>query len=103
MRPVSFAIVIILATGGCAGSNGAVRTQRIEGVVIEIRAGDRLGDIESFTVKDGKEQFVIHVDPHAKYDFPLGHLNAHRAGAEPVRVDVESRDGKLVAVSISDA
>lgn len=88
---------------GCGDAEPIRQSQEIEGLVVEISTGDGFGEVESFTIKDGAKQFVIHVDPQATYDFPLGHLNSHRAGAEPVRVEAESRDGKLVAVSISDA
>lgn len=43
------------------------------------------------------------VDPDATYDFPLAHLNAHHAGAEPVRIEAIMRDGRLVTTEIGDA
>ena len=103
MRWVLVGLVVMVASAGCADSRGNHETQLIEGVVVGIEAGDGFGEVESFTVKDGETQVVIHVDPQATYHFPLGHLNAHRAGGEPVRVEVETRDGKRVAVSIGDA
>ena len=71
--------------------------------MIGIESGDGFGDVDSFTVKDGADQFEIYVDQAITYDFALAHLNAHLTGAEPVLVEVESRDGKLVATSIGDA
>ncbi len=71
-------------------------------MVISIGRGGGFGEIEGFTIKDGDQEFEILIDPDAAYAFPLAHLNSHRAGAEPVRVEAETRDGKLVAVSIDD-
>jgi len=53
--------------------------------------------------KDGSKKSEIFVDPEATYDFPLAHLNAHRAGADPIRVEAVMRDCKLVAIEIGDA
>lgn len=75
----------------------------IVGVVTEIRSGEDFGAVESFSVKKGADSFQIYVDPDVTYDFPLAHLNSHRAAAEPVRVEVERRDGRLYAISIADA
>lgn len=82
---------------------GSSSSQEIVGLVIDIEAGTGFGEVESFTVKEGTEEFDIFVDPNTTYDFPLAHLNSHRAGAEPVRVEAKMRDGKLVAVTIADA
>lgn len=93
---------LVFALGACAdeGSDGS---QEIVGLVIGIQTGTGFGEVESFTVKEGSEEFEIFVDPDVTYEFPLAHLSAHRAGAEPVRVQVETRAGRLVAVAIGDA
>jgi hypothetical protein len=93
---------LVLILGGC-GDDGSRGSQEMVGVVVDIQTGAGFGQVESFTVKKGSEQFEIFVDPDATYDFPLAHLNAHRAGAEPVRVETEARGDKLVAVTIGDA
>ena len=72
-------------------------------MVTTIDSGQAFGAVESFVVKDGEETYRIHVDHDITYDFPLAHLSSHRAGAEPVRVEVERRENKLYATSISDA
>jgi hypothetical protein len=72
-------------------------------VVTSIDAGQGFGAVESFVIRDGEETYRIYVDREITYDFPLAHLSSHRAGAEPVRVEVERRDNKLYATSISDA
>lgn len=73
------------------------------GIVTEIHTSQGFGQVESFTIKDGAQTYEIFIDPDATYDFPLAHLNAHRAGAERVRVEAVIRAGKLVATEIGDA
>jgi hypothetical protein len=97
------ALLIVAASAGCKGSGGSDESRRIEGLVLRIESADGFGEVESFTVKDGTEEFEIYIDQAITYDFPLAHLNAHRAGADPVLVEAESRDGRLVAISIGDA
>lgn len=93
---------LVFALGACA-SEVSDGSQEIVGLVVDIQTGTGFGEVKSFTVKEGAEEFEIFPDPGVTYDFPLAHLNAHRAGAEPVRVEAEIRDGKLVALAISDA
>ncbi|MGH2754688.1 MAG: hypothetical protein ACRDLB_09650 [Actinomycetota bacterium] len=82
------------------GSDDAGRS--LTGVVIDIESSS-LTEIESFTLKDLDKTYEIYIDPGRTYDFPLPHLSAHRAGADPVAVEVEERNGRLVALEISDA
>ena len=95
--------VVLTTAAACGNSQGSDGNRVILGVVVDIKSGSGFGEVESFTIKDGAEEFEIFVDPEVTYDFPLAHLNSHRAGAEAVRVEAESTEGKLVAVSISDA
>lgn len=94
-------LVMVLTAAACGGLQGE-KTREVVGLVVDIRTGSGFGEVESFTVKDGSEVFEIFVDPGATYDFPLAHLNSHRAGAEPVRVEVMTQDGRLVATAIGD-
>ncbi len=73
----------------------------VTGVVVDIESR-ALNEVDSFTLKDGDETYEIFIDPAREYGFPLSHLNAHQTGGEPVAVDVEERDGRLVALTISD-
>jgi len=75
----------------------------VVGVVTEIYSGDDFGAVKSFSLKRGAESFEIYVDPDVTYDFPLAHLNSHRAAAEPIRVEVERRRGVLYAIAVADA
>lgn len=97
-------MIIFAFLPGCGSSSDSPTGPReLTGVVTTIESGEGFGAVESFTVKDGEETYRIYVDHDITYDFPLAHLNSHKAGAEPVRVEVERRDNKLYATSISDA
>lgn len=78
-------------------------SRAINGIVTSIDADGGFGEVDGFEVKEGDEIVRVFFDPDAVYDFPGGHLNAHRGGAEPVRAEAELQDGKLVATSIADA
>lgn len=103
MRLASALLIGLVFFLGACGDEGSTGSREIVGVVVDIRTGTGFGEVKSFTVKEGAEEFEIFPDPDVTYDFPLAHLNAHRIGAEPVRVEAEIRDGKLVALAISDA
>ncbi len=100
----AFIVVLVLALGAsCGNERPAEGTREIVGLVVDIQTGTGFGKIDSFTVKDGQQEYEIFVDPDSTYDFPLAHLNSHRIGAEPVRVKAELREGRLVAIEIGDA
>lgn len=88
---------------GCA--NGGSEEERapnvVEGVVVDVEAAS-LGEVQSFTVKDGDETYEVLVDSERDYGFPVSHLSEHIASADPVRVELEQRNGRLYAVTIED-
>ncbi len=101
---VAFVFVAACSNGESAppaADRAPAMPRTLTGVVVEIESTS-LTNIQSFTLKDDDEVFEIFIDPAHDYGFPLAHLNEHRAGAEPVAVDVEERDGRLVALTISD-
>lgn len=73
----------------------------VTGVVVEIESRG-LNEVESFTVKTGDRRVKILVDVGTNFSFAPSHLNQHRATGEPVAVEVDRRDGDLVAVSVQD-
>ena len=93
-------IALVSFSSSC---NSSEPPETITGVVTTIESGQGFGAVRSFVVKDGEETSRIYVDPDVSYDFPLAHLSSHKAGAEPVRVEVERRGDRLYATSISDA
>jgi hypothetical protein len=95
-------IALALLAPACGDGDDVAAPDAVTGVVVEIEA-QGLDDVRSFTVKDGDELYDISIDPDIDYGFNLGHLNEHRATAEPVRVELEERGDQLVALSIEDA
>ncbi|MGH2753298.1 MAG: hypothetical protein ACRDLB_02590 [Actinomycetota bacterium] len=66
-----YIVVLMLALGASCGNDRAAEDSReIIGLVVDIRTGTGFGEVESFTLKDGSEEFEIFVDPDATYDFP---------------------------------
>lgn len=97
-------LVLVPFLSGCSSPSDRPDTPgEITGVVTTIESGQGFGAVRSFVVKDGQDSYRVYVDRDITYDFPLAHLNSHKAGAEPVRVEVERRENKLYATSIADA
>ncbi|HVL65220.1 MAG TPA: hypothetical protein VM573_08650 [Actinomycetota bacterium] len=91
--------MLLAACGG--GEETPAAPAVIEGVILDIES-ESLGEVESFTLKDGDRTFEIFIDPEVDYGFPLSHLNEHMVSSEPVRCELEERDGKLYAQTIED-
>lgn len=72
-------------------------------MVVDITEGEGFGAVESFELRSEGETYEILIDQSREYGFPLGHLNDHLQGADPVRVDIEEKDGAIYAVTIEDA
>lgn len=62
-----------------------------------------LTEVESFTVKSDDKTYTILIDPNTDLGFPPAHLNEHRVTGDPVKVEIEERNGDLYALSILDA
>jgi len=75
---------------------------RVVGVITEIEP-EHADAPESFVIEeeDG-DTFTIEVDPEMDYGFDLHHVYEHFEEEDPLDVQVEQRDGSLVATSISD-
>lgn len=105
MAALSCLLVGLVACGGDeseAPSSGSDAPSAVTGVVIEVSSAG-LGRVESLVVKDGDDIYEILIDPEVDYGFNLDHLHEHRATGDPVRVQLEERDGELYAHSIVDA
>jgi hypothetical protein len=99
------AALLLVACGDQAEPSSdptAQAPQEVTGVIVDIDSAG-LGEVRSFELKSGDETFEILIDPQVDYGFNLGHLNEHLAGGQPVRVQIEERDGKLFARRIDDA
>lgn len=97
------ALLALVALSACSAEPAGTEPEnpRLEGVVVAIDSAS-IDDITSFTLKDGDETYEIYIADDVEYGFPLGHLQEHVQGAEPVAVDTEERDGKLYALTIED-
>ncbi|MFN2526774.1 MAG: hypothetical protein ABR505_11025 [Actinomycetota bacterium] len=102
MRISRTILPVALLLAACASEPPpAAAPDELTGVIVEIDARG-LDDVRSFTLRSEGETYEILIDDEIDYGFPLSHLNAHRAGADPVLVDLEERDGGLYALSIED-
>jgi len=90
------------ACGSDSGANGGGGPDEITGPVVKVDAKS-LGEVTGIELKQGDETYEILIDPEIDYDYNLGHISEHLSSGAPLRVEVEERDGKLFATSISDA
>ena len=91
--------------GACA--NGSEENQPLpppsqaEGLITEITPPE--GEPESFVLEtDEHGTLEVSIADDVDYGFDLQHLHEHMDGDLPVRVQLEERDGKAVALSIED-
>jgi hypothetical protein len=99
---VALWLLAALAACGDSGEPGANGASDITGVVTKVSSPE-LGQVESFEIRSRGRTTEIFIDPAVTYSFPPAHLSDHLASAEPVRVEVERRDGRLFARAMEDA
>jgi hypothetical protein len=92
------------AEGPAAGEPVAAEDApgEVTGVLLDVES-EGVGEVTSFTLKEGDDTYEIFIAEDVDYGFNLGHLNEHLTTGDPVRVPLEVRDGRLYAVSIDDA
>jgi hypothetical protein len=95
-------MLVCSACGGGSEPSGGGGQDEITGPVVKVDAKS-LGEVTSIELKQGEETFEILIDPEIDYDYNLGHISEHLSSGAPLRVEVEERDGELIATSISDA
>ena len=104
MRAIAGVVLVVsLLVTGCTGNTTTPcgGRGRLTGIVLDVESRS-LTDVRAFTMRSQGEECEILIDPDRKYGFPLPHLNDHKVAADPVLVEVEERDGELVALSIDD-
>lgn len=74
----------------------------VTGVLLDVQS-EGVGEVTSFTLKEGDDTYEIFIADDVNYRFNLGHLSEHLTTGDPVRVPLEVRDGELYALSIDDA
>jgi hypothetical protein len=102
-RRAAIALALFVSTISCASRGGDAGEAKfvVTGVVVEIESRG-LNEVQSFTVKSGDRRVKIFVEGDTQFAFTPSHLNEHRATGEPVAVEVDRRDGDLVALSVQD-
>lgn len=97
----TFLLIVALASVAC-GSDAEPTPDELTGVILSIDA-EALGQVESFELKAGDETYDIYIESGVDFGFPLGHLHEHLQSSDPVRVELNEKDGKLFATEIEDA
>jgi hypothetical protein len=92
--------VTVILVASCAAEQPPAPDQ-VTGMITEVRRAQ--GRIIGFTLNAGTEDLHIDIDPDRDYGFDLEHLEDHRRSGDPVRVNLRSRGGRLVALTILDA
>ena len=106
LRCIFLVLALAVALAACGGDDsgdaGATEAPgEITGVITEIES-EGLDQVNSFVVKDGDDVYNVLIATDVDYGFPLGHLHEHRATGDPVRVELETRNGDLYALAIED-
>ena len=91
---------VLLAALPACGGGGAAAPAEVTGRIVEI-VGEGSA-VERFTVEGADESYELRIAADVDYGFDLAHLHEHERTGEPVRCDVEERNGVLYALSIDD-
>lgn len=96
-------LVAVASFAACSDDeDSGTSSSQLTGLIVEIDSSG-FNEVTSFVLRSEGENHTIYIDDTVDYGFPLEHLYAHRAGAEPVKVEIDRRDGRLYALSIEDA
>jgi hypothetical protein len=103
MRLLLVATCLALAIVSCGGDEDRTgdAPSVVTGTVVEVQS-QSLTEVGSFVVGQDEKRYTIYIDQNTELDFPPAHLNEHRISGDPVRVEVEEIDDKLVATQIGD-
>lgn len=113
-KPIVVLLVCVALLGAACGGDepqdeprgGHVAAEdapdEVTGVLLDVQS-EGVGEVTSFTLKEGDETYEIFIADDVDYGFNLGHLSEHLTTGDPVTVPLEVRDGKLYALSIDDA
>ena len=96
------AVFSLVALGaGCGEEQREPAPREVTGVIVAVEGTG--SDVPSFTVEARGRSYEILTATDVEYGFDLAHLREHQQLAEPVRVRLEERDGRLYALRIDDA
>jgi hypothetical protein len=100
-------VVLLLLAAGCSSPLATAQTQTVRGVLLDVTSTN-LSQVDGFTLRadDGRElAFTVGPNFNANVSHAMtpGHMRQHMALADPVLVNYREQDGKLVALSATDA
>ena len=102
MRTLVAALCSLVAlAAGCGEEEREPAPREVTGLIVAVEGTG--SDVPSFTVEARGRSYEILTASDVDYGFDLGHLREHERLAEPVRVRLEERDGRLYALRIDDA
>jgi hypothetical protein len=100
LRATLLLLVGLTLFSGCGGGRGDAPDE-LTGLIVALDG--KAGEITSFTLEAGLEEYEIRIAPDVDYGFDLAHLREHQRDALPVRCELEEREGDLYALTIEDA
>jgi hypothetical protein len=92
---------------GCSAPSAAAETHTARGVLLDV-VSPSIQKVDSFTLRtdDGQELAFVtapNFNENAQHLMTPGHMRQHMALADPVIVTYRAENGKLVALSATDA
>jgi hypothetical protein len=100
LRATLLLLVGLTLFSGCGGGRDGAPDE-LTGLIVALDG--EAGEITSFTLEAGLEEYEIRIAPDVDYGFDLAHLREHQRDALPVRCELEEREGDLYALTIEDA
>jgi hypothetical protein len=100
LRATLLLLVGLTLFSGCGSGRGDAPDE-LTGLIVALDG--EAGEITSFTLEAGLEEYEIRIAPDVDYGFDLAHLREHQRDALPVRCELEEREGDLYALTIEDA
>jgi hypothetical protein len=99
--------VLLVCAMGCATPPAAAGAQTVRGVLLEVQSPS-IQRVDGFTLRtDAGQELVFSAAPDfnagATHVMTPGHMRQHMALADPVLVTYREENGKLVALSATDA
>jgi hypothetical protein len=97
----------LLVLSGCSAPSAAAETHTARGVLLDV-VSPSIQKVDSFTLRtdDGQELAFVtapNFNENAQHLMTPGHMRQHMALADPVIVTYRAENGKLVALSATDA
>jgi hypothetical protein len=97
----------LLVVVGCTAGATTAQTHTVRGVLLDVQSPS-IQQVDQFTVRtDAGQELIFAAAPNfnagATHAMTPGHMRQHMALAEPILVTYRDDNGKLVALSATDA